>query len=132
MPCRPLALRAAGCSLGAVPAGPVTAAVFRKRWQSAVPAVRVLALTTPAILLAYLLWFTLLAEGQERWLCVGAVAGAATSVAASAVLLAVSPDAAAAAWGTGAGAVVLLLVLTARFVLTRADRHDGARDDRSG
>jgi O-antigen/teichoic acid export membrane protein len=92
----------------------------------------VLALTTPAILLAYLLWFTLLAEGQERWLCVGAVAGAATSVAASAVLLAVSPDAAAAAWGTGAGAVLLLLVLTARFVLTRADRHDGARDDRSG
>ena len=127
-----LALSVPLAALGAVLAEPVTTAVFGDRWESAVPAVRVLALTTPAILLAYLLWFTLLAEGQERWLCVGAVAGAATSVAASAVLLAVSPDAAAAAWGTGAGAVVLLLVLTARFVLTRADRHDGARDDRSG
>jgi O-antigen/teichoic acid export membrane protein len=116
-------------ALGAFVAEPVTTAVFGDRWQSAVPAVRVLALITPVILLAYLLWFMLLAEGQDRWLCAGASAGAATSVGVTAVLLAVAPDAAAGAWGTGAGAVVLVAVLSARFVLTRHDRHEDPQDD---
>ena len=115
-------------ALGVFLAGPVTTAVFGDRWQSAVPAVRVLALITPVILVAYLLWFMLLAEGQDRWLCAGASAGAVVSVGTTAVLLAVAPDAAAGAWGTGAGALVTVLVLSARFVLTRPARHDGPRD----
>jgi O-antigen/teichoic acid export membrane protein len=115
--------------LGAVLADPVTTAVFGDQWQSAVPAVRVLALTTPVILLGYLLWFALLAEGQERWLCAGAVAAAVTSVGVTAVLLGVTPDAAAGAWGTGAGAVVIALVLSARILATRPSRRRGPRDD---
>jgi O-antigen/teichoic acid export membrane protein len=109
--------------LGVVLADPVTTLVFGSQWQSAVPAVRVLAAATPLILLGYLLWFALLAEGQERWLCAAAVAAAVTSVAATAVLLAVHPGAAAGAWGTGAGALVLAVVLAARFLATRSTRR---------
>lgn len=127
-----LALTVPLAALGAALAEPVTTAVFGDRWESAVPAVQVLAITTPVILAGYLLWFTLLAEGQERWLCAGALGGAVTSVAATATLLAIAPDAAAGAWGTGAGAVVLVLVLASRFVLTRPDRHRTSRNGHSG
>jgi O-antigen/teichoic acid export membrane protein len=104
--------------LGVVLADPVTTLVFGSQWESAVPAVRVLAATTPLILLGYLLWFVLLAEGQERWLFAGALAAAATSMGATAVLLVVDPGAAAGAWGTGAGALVLAVVLAIRFAFT--------------
>jgi O-antigen/teichoic acid export membrane protein len=109
--------------LGVVLADPVTTLVFGSEWQSAVPAVRVLAAATPFILLGYLLWFALLAEGQERWLCAGALAAAVTAVGATALLLTVHPGAAAGAWGTGAGAVVLVAVLAGRFLVTRAARR---------
>ncbi len=36
---------------------------LRKRGQSAVPAIRVLAITKPVNLAGYLLWFVVLAEG---------------------------------------------------------------------
>ncbi|HYH23810.1 MAG TPA: oligosaccharide flippase family protein [Blastococcus sp.] len=114
--------------LGTVLAEPVTTAIFGDEWRSAVPAVRVLAIVTPVILVAYLLWFVLLAEQQERWLFGGAVAGAAVGVGATAVLLAVAPGAAAGAWGTAAGAVVLAVVLSSRFIQTRrAGRHRRGR-----
>ncbi|MGY1732450.1 lipopolysaccharide biosynthesis protein [Geodermatophilus sp. SYSU D01045] len=109
--------------LGVAVAGPVTRGVFGDQWQSAVPAVRVLVAITPLILLGYLLWFVLLAEGQERWLCAGAVAAAVTSVGVTAALLAVHPQAEAGAWGTGAGALTLVVVLAARAWRTRAAGH---------
>ncbi len=109
--------------LGVLLADPVTTLVFGSQWQSAVPAVRVLAAATPFILLGYLLWFALLAEGRERWLFAGALAAAVTSVGATAALLTLHPGAAAGAWGTGAGAVVLVVVLAARFLGTRAARR---------
>jgi O-antigen/teichoic acid export membrane protein len=119
-------------ALGVLLAGPVTTGVFGGQWQSAVPAVRVLAAITPLILLGYLLWFVLLAEGQERWLCVGALAAAGTSVGVTAVLLAVEPGAAAGAWGTGAGALVLAVVLAIRFTTTRASRRAPVEVPRAG
>jgi PST family polysaccharide transporter len=109
--------------LGVGLAEPVTTSVFGGQWGPAVPAVRILAAATPFILLGYLLWFALLAEGQERWLCAGASAAAATSVATTAALLVADPGAAAGAWGTGVGALVLTAVLGTRYVVTRPARR---------
>ncbi|WP_459646075.1 oligosaccharide flippase family protein [Kineococcus sp. NUM-3379] len=96
---------------GALLAGPVTLALFGYQWTSAVGAVRAIALSAPAILLSYLFWYTLLAEGRQKWLGVGAAAGAATSLLATAALLRAEPSAAAGAWGTTAGAFALTSVL---------------------
>jgi O-antigen/teichoic acid export membrane protein len=110
--CLPLAV------LGVLLAAPVTTTLFGDPWSSAVPAVRALALTAPPVLLGYVLWFALLAEGQERWLCLAAVLSGLTAVAGTAVLLAWEPTASAGAWGTCAGAVLLVVLLLARWLTT--------------
>lgn len=110
--------------LGVVLAAPVTTALFGGQWRSAVDAVRVLAVIAPLIMAAYLLWFALLAERQEKWLCVGAVAGAAAALLVTGVLLAATPTAAAGAVGTGVGVAVVLAVLALRFFLARRPGRD--------
>ncbi|NAZ87718.1 oligosaccharide flippase family protein [Kineococcus indalonis] len=105
--------------LGVLLAGPVTTLLFGERWGSAVLTVRVLAAAAPFTVTGYLLWFALLAEEQERWLCLAAAAAAVTALSATAALLVAAPSAAAGAAGTGAGAVVLVVLLGVRYVLTR-------------
>ncbi len=111
--------------LGVVLAGPVTTGLFGEQWQTAVPAVRLLAVTAPLVLVADLLWFSLLAERQERWLCVAAVVGSLTAISVTALLLIVSPSATSGVWGTFAGAVLLAGVLLARWLGTRSSVHRG-------
>ncbi len=105
----------AGAALGVLLARPVTTGLFGDEWLSAVGAVRALAVAAPGIAVGYLLWFALLAEGEERWLCVAAACAALTGVTVTGLLLLVSPSAESAAWGTGAGVAVLVGLLLARL-----------------
>jgi len=99
--------------VGVLVAGPITTIPFGERWASAVPAVRMVAVSGLPILLTYVSLALLSARRQMRWLCLSSVAGAVVGVAVTVLLTLARPDAFSAVVGTTVGATVMALALLA-------------------
>lgn len=97
--------------VGVLVAGPITTIPFGARWDVAVPAVRVVAVSGLPILLSYVCFTLLMARGQVRWLTWSSVAGTAVGVGATVVLVLLRPTALSGALGTAIGATTLTVLL---------------------
>ncbi|MBN1091247.1 oligosaccharide flippase family protein [Blastococcus sp. TML/M2B] len=95
---------------GATLAEPLTTIPFGETWQSAVPSVRVVALSALPIMLCYVCFTVLLAAGRLRWMFAATVAGASVGILVSVALTAHSPTALSAVVGTTVGATVLAVI----------------------
>jgi O-antigen/teichoic acid export membrane protein len=99
--------------LGVLVAGPLTTIPFGPRWETAVPAVRVVALAGLPLLLSYVLFTLLMARNQLRWLALSAVAAAVVGLGASTALVLARPTALSAVIGTTVGLTTLAVLLLA-------------------
>jgi O-antigen/teichoic acid export membrane protein len=99
--------------VGVLVAGPITTIPFGDRWASAVPAVRMVAVSGLPILLSYVALALLAARRQMAWLCLSAVAGSLVGVGVTVLLTLSRPDAFSAVLGTTLGASVMALLLLA-------------------
>jgi O-antigen/teichoic acid export membrane protein len=99
--------------LGVLVAGPLTTIPFGPRWETAVPAVRVVALAGLPLLLSYVLFTVLMARNQLRWLALSAVAAAVVGLGTSTALVLARPTALSAVIGTTVGVTTLAVLLLA-------------------
>jgi O-antigen/teichoic acid export membrane protein len=97
--------------VGALVAGPLTTIPFGARWEVAVPAVRMVAVSALPLLLIYLCFAILTARRQVRWLSLSCIAGCVVGFAATIVLVRSSPAAVSGVIGTLVGGTVLLVLL---------------------
>ncbi|WP_409484485.1 lipopolysaccharide biosynthesis protein [Arsenicicoccus dermatophilus] len=102
--------------VGATFADPITLVAFGPRWAAAAPAVRVVALTAPAIMVVYVIWTALLVTHHERWMLWSAVAASVASIAATSYGIAVGAPLLGATLGTALGVHLLVVLLLLRLV----------------
>jgi O-antigen/teichoic acid export membrane protein len=97
--------------VGVLVAGPITTIPFGERWDDAVPAVRIVALSGPPVLLSYVAFTMYLARGQMRWVTGSAVAGTVAGIGSTLALMLWRPSALSGVLGTTIGATVLVVLL---------------------
>jgi O-antigen/teichoic acid export membrane protein len=96
--------------LGGFAAGPLVSVPFGPRWNDAVPAVRVIAVSGLPIMVSFVALAVLVARRQMRLVAFGAGTGASIGLAVSLVLVSGHPDALSAVIGTAVGVTVLAAV----------------------
>jgi PST family polysaccharide transporter len=96
--------------VGVFAAGPLVTVPFGPRWVDAVPAVRVIALSAPPVLLSFVALVVLVARRQMRLVALGSLVGTLTGVIVSLGLVRWHPDATSAVVGTAVGVTVLAVI----------------------
>lgn len=121
-------------AVGALLARPLTTIPFGARWEIAVPAVRMIAVSALPLLLIYLCFAIFMARRQVRWLSLSCIAGCVVGFAATIVLVQNSPEAVSGVIGTLVGGTVLLLLFLVglRDLLLPVRWVGGARRDAVG
>lgn len=97
--------------IGVLVAGPITTIPFGERWVTAVPAVRMAAVTALPVLLLYVCFTVLMARNQVRWMAISTLGGTVVGVTTTIALVAARPTALSGVIGTTAGATALTLLL---------------------
>lgn len=92
-------------------AGPLTTIPFGAHWEVAVPAVRMVAVAAPLILVIYLCFAVLMARRQVRWLSSSCIAGLVAGLTATILLMWRRPEAVSGVTGMVIGATVLVILL---------------------
>jgi O-antigen/teichoic acid export membrane protein len=97
--------------VGVLVAGPLTTIPFGDRWESAVPAVRMVAVAGLPILVTYVALTVLAARRQMAWMCASSVLGSVVGLVVTVLLTLARPDAFSAVLGTTIGASVMAVAL---------------------
>jgi O-antigen/teichoic acid export membrane protein len=97
--------------VGGLLAGPLTTIPFGARWEIAVPAVRMVAVMAPLILITYLCFAIFMARRQVRWLALSCIAGLVVGLTATILLMLHRSEAVSGVLGTLIGATVLVVLL---------------------